>query len=68
MDFEVRCDHCGHVYSTEDSLDMESGIYVAVNFGHETACDHCKEVGISAYAGNRKQNVWHKIQPEARTR
>lgn len=64
MDFEVRCDSCGHVYAKERDERFDAAMYMTVHFGFDTKCNKCGEVGISAYAGNREQNEWHKIKPE----
>lgn len=62
MDFEIRCDSCNAVFRTEKDKDFDSAIKIAVWFGNTTSCDKCGHVGISAYAGNRVQNIWHKIE------
>ena len=60
-DFEVRCNKCNHVLSTEESEKWEKELNIAIVYGNSIACTECKHVGISAYFGNRGQDLWTKI-------
>ena len=60
-DFEIRCDKCDEVLSTEKSEGWETNLDIAIVYGDLIGCTKCKHVGISAYFGNREQKLWTKI-------
>ncbi len=64
MDFEIRCDNCRTVYRTEEDDDFDRALGIVVWFGNTIHCDKCGNPSLSAYAGNREQNSWHKIRKE----
>jgi hypothetical protein len=61
MNFETRCDTCGHIFTTEKDKAWKTKVKVAFLCGSRLMCDKCNCIGISAYSGDRETNQWKKI-------